>query len=72
MLELKRMQGKMVDAEEAIALFRRTNAYAATVFKTFHTAASRRIAGESDDRTRVAIFIVAQKVINQSRKMLAE
>lgn len=71
-IELKRMQGKMLDAEEALAFYRRTNAYAATVFKTFPSQLQAELPASIDDRTRAVIFRVAQKVVNSSRRMLAE
>lgn len=72
MLELKRMQGKMVDAEEALAFYRRTNAYAVTVLKSLPSQLQSALPANVDERTRAAIYQVALKVVNQARKMLAE
>lgn len=72
LIELKRMQGKMIDAEEAIAFYRRTNAYAATMMKTLPAQVLAELPTTVDERSREAIFKATQKVVKQVMRMLAE
>lgn len=72
MLELKRMQGRMIDAEEALAFYRRTNSYAVTVLKSLPSRIITSLPASVDERARNAIYEVALKVVNECRRMIAE
>lgn len=71
-LELRKMQGKMVDAEEAQAFFTRVNSYTVTVLSTLAPRLIASLPSGVDERMRRAIFETANKVVDESREMIAE
>jgi len=72
LIELKRMQGKMLDAEEVAAFYRRTNAYAATAFREFLSKLHAELPATLEDDTRTAIHNAAQAAVIKAMEMLAE
>jgi len=71
-LELRKMQGKMVDAEEAQAFFARVNSYAVTVLNTLAPRLLASLPSSIDDRAKKSIYEAAIKVVAETREMIAE
>lgn len=72
MLELKKMQGRMIDAEEAAAFYQRTNSYAVTVLRQLPSRVLAALPSSIDEKTRTNIYATCQKVVNDCRAMVAE
>lgn len=71
-LELRKMEGKMVDSEEAKAFFSRVNSYAVTVLNTLAPRLLAELPSSIDDRSKRAVYDAALKVVKQTREMIAE
>lgn len=71
-LELRKMQGKMIDAEEAQAFFTRVNASAVSVFGTLSHRLLAELPSNIDARSKSAIFKAAEKVAEDVRWVMAE
>jgi phage terminase Nu1 subunit (DNA packaging protein) len=71
-LELRKMQGKMIDAEEAQSFFNRVNSYAVTVLNTLAPRLLAELPSSIDDRAKRAVYDAALKVVKQTREMIAE
>lgn len=72
MLELKRMQGRMIDAEEAAAFYRRTNSYAVTVLRQLPSRVLAVLPEGINEKTRKNIYATCQKVVAECQSMIAE
>jgi phage terminase Nu1 subunit (DNA packaging protein) len=72
MLELKKMQGRMIDAEEAAAFYQRTNSYAVTVLRQLPSRVLAALPSTIEEKTRTSIYETCQKVVSDCRSMIAE
>ena len=71
-LELHRLQGQMIDAEEALRFYQRTNSYAVTTLKAMPSRLQANLPSDTDESVRIAVDKAARAVVKECMECVAE
>lgn len=71
-IELHKLQGQMIDAQEAIRHYQRSHSYTVTTLRSLPSRVQAGLPSHVDERTRQAIDKVCKEVVDSCREMIAE